>query len=58
MTNVVKLWHVPMVWLLWEGILQDVKEVFTPLVEQANKVGSEINKKKYKIYDNITKALQ
>jgi hypothetical protein len=47
-----------MVWLLWEGILQDVKEVFTPLVEQANKVGSEINKKKYKIYDNITKALQ
>jgi hypothetical protein len=38
--------------------LQDVKEVFTSLMEQANKMGLEINEKKDKIYDSITKALQ
>jgi hypothetical protein len=39
--------------------LHDVKEVFTSLVKQSNKMGSEINnkKKKDKIYDSIMKAL-
>ena len=38
--------------------LQDVEEVFASLFEQTNKMGLEINKKKYKIYDSITKTLQ
>jgi len=37
--------------------LHEVKEVFTSLVKQTNKMGSEINKKKDKIYDSIMKAL-
>jgi hypothetical protein len=36
--------------------LQDVKEVFTSLVEQTSKMGLEINEKK--IYESITKTLQ
>ena len=37
--------------------LHDVKEVFTSLVKQTKKMGSEINKKRGKIYDGIMKAL-
>jgi hypothetical protein len=39
-------------------MFQDVKEVFTSLVKQTNKIGLEINEKKDKIYDSIMKALQ
>jgi hypothetical protein len=37
--------------------LQDVKEDFTSLDQQTQKMGLEINEKKT-IYDSITKALQ
>ena len=40
------------------GRLQDVKEVFTSLVEQTNKMGSEITGEKDQIYCSISKALQ
>jgi len=44
--------------IITESRLQDVKEGFTPLVEQTNKMGLDINKKKDKICNNIAKALQ
>jgi hypothetical protein len=38
--------------------LQEVEEVLRILFEKTNKMGLEIDKKKYKIYCGITKALQ
>jgi hypothetical protein len=38
--------------------LQGGKEIFIWLVEQTNKIGLEINKKRDKIYDSITEALE